>query len=130
MDTREAAERWRRTWERGWPLGDVDSVSALYALTSQYRALAFRQPNEGAAGARRYLEANFSAEAEVTCRFNEPIVGEDQAAVEWWASWTEEGRTLTMAGTTLLRFDEEGRVVDHRDYWNEVDGRNDPYPGW
>jgi hypothetical protein len=31
-------------------------------------------------------------------RFNEPIVGESRAAGDWWPSWTEEGRALTMAG--------------------------------
>jgi len=63
MDTRQAARRWRSTWEAGWPRGDVDVVAALYALTCQYRALAFRQADEGAAGARHYLHANFTAEA-------------------------------------------------------------------
>ena len=66
----------------------------------------------------------------MTCSFNEPIVGESRAAVEWWASWTEAGRTLTMAGVTLLCFDDEGLVLDQRDYWNDVDGRRDPHPGW
>jgi hypothetical protein len=130
MDTREAARRWRSTWEDGWPRGDVDVVAALYAPECQYRALAFRQADEGAVGARHYLHANFIAEEGVTCRFNEPIVGESRAAVEWWASWTEEGRALTMAGVTLLSFDEDGFVLDQRDYWNDVDGRREPYPGW
>jgi SnoaL-like domain len=130
MDTREAARRWRSTWDDGWPRGDVDRIAALYAPTCQYRALAFRQPDEGAVGARHYLHANFTAEEGLTCSFNEPIVGESRAAVEWWASWTEEGRALTMAGVTLLSFDEEGFVLDQRDYWNDVDGRRAPYPGW
>lgn len=130
MDTRDAAQRWRRTWEDGWPRGDVDAVAALYAPTCQYRALAFRQPEEGATGARHYLHANFTAEEEVTCRFNEPIVCDGRAAVEWWASWVEQGRTLTMAGVTLLGFDQDGLVLDQRDYWNDVDGRREPYRGW
>jgi hypothetical protein len=32
-----------------------------------------------------------------------------------------------MAGVTLLGFDEEGLVLDHRDYWNDVDGRRERY---
>ena len=35
-----------------------------------------------------------------------------------------------MAGATLLRFDEEGMVVDHRDYWNQQPGRAEPYAEW
>jgi hypothetical protein len=30
----------------------------------------------------------------------------------------------------VLRFDADGLVVDHRDYWNEVDRREPPYDGW
>jgi hypothetical protein len=30
----------------------------------------------------------------------------------------------------MLRFDDEGKVVDQRDYWNQESGRIDPYPGW
>jgi hypothetical protein len=28
----------------------------------------------------------------------------------------------TLAGTTVLRFDDTGLVVDHRDYWAIIDG--------
>ncbi len=44
--------------------------------------------------------------------------------------WIEAGEPITLAGATLLRFDGEGNVVDHRDYWNHAPGRIDPYPGW
>ncbi len=37
---------------------------------------------------------------------------------------------MTLAGATLLRFDGEGKVIDHRDYWNEVERRELPYAGW
>ena len=30
----------------------------------------------------------------------------------------------------MLRFDDDGKVVDHRDYWNQAEGRIEPYPGW
>ena len=50
--------------------------------------------------------------------------------VEWWANWFEDGADLTMAGATMLRFAADGLVVDHRDYWNEVSGRQPPFPGW
>jgi hypothetical protein len=85
---------------------------------------------QGIAGVRRYLLENFSAESDISCRFGKPLVSGSRAAVEWWASWVENGQRLTMAGTTLLRFDDEGAVVDHRDYWNRQPGRAEPYTGW
>jgi predicted SnoaL-like aldol condensation-catalyzing enzyme len=130
VDATAAARRWAETWERAWPTLGAEAIVALYADEASYRALAFREPDHGLAGVRRYLAENFGAETEVECRFGEPIAAGDRAAVEWWASWIEAGRTLTLAGTTVLRFDTDGKVVDHRDYWNETDGREPPYDGW
>ncbi|HEY7206946.1 MAG TPA: nuclear transport factor 2 family protein [Gaiellaceae bacterium] len=130
MDAETAARRWATTWERAWAARDVEPIVALYDDSIAYRALAFREPDLGLAGVRRYLEENFGLETEIECRFGEPVVQGDRAAVEWWASWIESGRTLTLAGSTFLRFDENGQIVDHRDYWNEAEGREPPYPGW
>jgi hypothetical protein len=42
----------------------------------------------------------------------------------------EQGTPLTLAGSTFLRFDADGKVIDHRDYWNQVERREPPYEGW
>jgi ketosteroid isomerase-like protein len=130
LETEAAARRWRDTWERAWPTKDVDAIVALYSDDVLYRALVFREPDVGRAGVRRYLEENFGVEEDIECRFGEPVVGGDRAAVEWWASWMENGELLTLAGSTFLRFDAGGLVVDHRDYWNEVKRREPPFDGW
>jgi hypothetical protein len=126
VDTAAAAQRWADTWRRAWPSFDADAISALYADEHSYRALAFREPTT----ASRYLAEQFAVESEVECWFGEPIVDGDRAAVEWWGAWVEGGARLTLAGASILRFDERGLVVDHRDYWNEVERREKPYPGW
>ena len=126
MDTESAARRWVDVWRRAWPESDADAIVALYADGARYRALAFRE----AETARSYLDRVFAEETEIECWFGDPIVSGDRAAVEWWGSWVEEGKELTLAGTTVLRFDADGQVIDHRDYWNEVAGREAPYAGW
>jgi ketosteroid isomerase-like protein len=130
VDAQAAARRWKETWERAWPARDVNAIAALYADNAVYRALAFREPDRGLAGVRRYLEKNFGVEQEIECWFGEPIAAGDRAAVEWWATWIERGEHLTLAGTTVLRFDADGQVVDHRDYWNQVERREPPFDGW
>ncbi len=130
MTATEAAERWRQRWQDAWPRRDVDAIAALYAPSAAYRALAFRPAVHGIDGARCYLRDAFAGESDVTCRFGDPVADGSRAAVEWWASWVEGGERLTMAGTTMLAFDDEGRVVDHRDYWNQRPARMEPYPGW
>lgn len=130
MDSAAAAERWRQTWQRAWPEKDADAIAALYAENATYRSHAFTDPDRGLAGVRRYLDENFGAESEIECWFGEPVAGTAGAAVEWWGSWLEEGKRITLAGATLLRFDADGLVVDQRDYWNEAEGRVEPYAGW
>jgi hypothetical protein len=126
VDTAAAARRWADVWQRAWPARDADAIVALYAESASYRALAFREPET----ARSYLDRVLAEGTDVECRFGEPIVSGDRAAVEWWGSWVEAGKEITLAGTTILRFDADDQVIDHRDYWNEVAGREPPYAGW
>jgi SnoaL-like domain len=91
-------------------------------------ACPFGEPEIG--GALAYVERQFAVEDEVDCQFARPIAAGDRAAVEWWASLIEAGQTITLAGATVLRFNPEGLVVEHVDYWMQSQGRADPHPGW
>ena len=128
MRADEAAHRWAETWERAWPAKDVDAIADLYAKDAQYRAHPLRDPHPG--GARGYTTWAFAEEEAIECHFGQPIVEGDRAAVEWWATLREGGRDVTLIGTSVLRFEADGRVVDHRDYWLEGQGRREPYAGW
>ena len=119
------AERPRR-WHGATRLDAPTRSSRSTPTRRVYRALAFREPESP----RGYLERVLPEGTAVECWFGDPIVSGDRAAVEWWGSWVEEGKELTLAGTTVLRFDADGQVIDHRDYWNEVAGREAPYAGW
>jgi hypothetical protein len=128
VDVQEAADRWARTWEQAWPAKDVESIAALYADGVTYRSHPISEPQEG--GALSYTRREFAREDAIRCRFDKPIAADDRAAVQWWASWLEDGKELTLAGVTMLRFDADGRVVEHVDYWEERPGRINPFTGW
>jgi len=130
MDVEAAARRWAETWIRAWPDYDVEAIASFYAEDAVYRAYPFREPDLGLTGVRRYLRENFAVEDEVECWFGDPVAAGERAAVEWWATWVEKGERLTLAGATLLRFGSDGLIVDHRDYWNQVERREAPYAGW
>ena len=98
MDTETAARRWAEVWTSAWPARDTGAIAALYSDEASYRALAFREPDLGLAGVRRYLDVNFAVESEIECWFGEPVVSGDRAAVEWWGTWVEQGQRLTLAG--------------------------------
>jgi len=130
VNVQEAARRWADVWTRAWPARDAEAIVDLYAEDARYSAYPFRDPDEGPDGVRSYLTKTFGEEQDIECWFGEPVAGGDRSAVEWWASWTEGGEEITLAGTTLLRFDQDGLVVDHRDYWNQFEGRRPPYGRW
>jgi SnoaL-like protein len=123
MNAETAAHRWAESWSRAWPQRDAEAIAELYADTVVYRSPAFRPPELGLAGVRRYLNEQLPAGENLACRVGQPIVSGDRAAVEWWASWTEQGQELWFGGVTVLRFDGLGQVVEHRDYLNHIERR-------
>jgi SnoaL-like domain len=112
VDAREAAQRWADTWERGWPEHDTDAISALYADGAYWQQHPFREPEPG------YLARVFAEEESARCEFGAPIVDGDRAAVTWSAATKlTDGGTEELIGVSLLRFDQDGLVVEQRDIW-------------
>jgi hypothetical protein len=126
MDTETAAQIWADTWTRAWPERDAEAIASLYSDGALYRSNAFGPPDS----ALGYLTRVIPSEEAIECWFGNPIVSGDRAAVPWWGIWTEDEHDVTYAGVTLLRFNHDGKVVDHRDYHNHIDGRQAPYSGW
>jgi uncharacterized protein (TIGR02246 family) len=119
MDVGSAARAWVQAWSIGWAAHDADVIAARYADDCEFLSHPFREPLVGREGARRYAEQAFSEERSAVSTFSDPIVsGDDRAAVEYRATITTiDGRTSTLAGVTVLRFDDDGLVREHRDYW-------------
>jgi ketosteroid isomerase-like protein len=123
METAAAAERWVDGWTRGWRAHDPAPIAALYHESAVVRTHPFRDPVYGPEGIREYAREAFADEDEVEFGFHEPLVGDDgRAAVEYWAHIRSGGQEQTLLGVSVLRFDEDGSVLEHRDYWALEDG--------
>ena len=121
-----AAERWAETWEEAWPAADVEAIAALYADGAVFYSHPFRARQ----APRDYVAWAFEDQAEAECRFGRPIVSGDRAAVDWWAVMTsKDGAVESIAGTSLLRFDGSGLVIEQRDVWALEPGRHE-LPDW
>ena len=130
MVAAEAARRWVETWARAWPVHDADAIEALYADDAIFVSQPFREPHAGSGGVRAYAEWAFGSEDAAECRFGQPRVSDDGAAIEYWAWINEGGVEQTLAGVSLVRFDDDGKVAEQRDYWAVELGRRAPPPGW
>ena len=125
MDTGDAARRWIDGWLRGWRALDPEPIVALYADDCLFLSHPFREPQTP----RGYVGWAFAEEDWAEPWFGVPVVDGDRAAVEWWAFVREDGRVITLAGTSLLRFREDGQCVEQRDAWAAADGRVERRPG-
>ena len=103
---------------------------ALYHPDTLFSTQPFRVAYLRQAGVREYVAQAFAEEEAVRVWVGSPIVEGDRAAIEWWAALVENGIETTLAGTSVLRFDESGLVVEQRDAWNQVDGRREPPDNW
>ena len=125
-DARQSAARWARTWASAWEALDVDAIVALYAPDAVLSTEPFREPYRGIDGVRAYVTRVFGEEHGPRAWFAEPLVDGDRAAVSWWASLVEAGDETTLAGTSVLRFDAAGQVLEQWDAWSAAPGRREP----
>lgn len=126
MDARTAARRWAEVWSSAWPTADVEAISALYAKDAVFYSHPFRARQSP----REYVAWAFGDQDAAECRFGEPVVDQGRAAIDWWAVIaSKDGSLQTVAGTSLLRFDGAGRVVEQRDAWADEAGCRD-LPAW
>jgi ketosteroid isomerase-like protein len=113
-------------WAQAWPFADVDAITALYAPDAIFYSHPFRKRQ----GPAEYAAWAFEDQEAAKCRFGEPLVDGTRAAVDWWAVVTsKDGSVQSLAGTSLLRFDADGLVVEHRDAWGEANGHRE-LPDW
>lgn len=114
MKILEAACRWRDTWERCWRAHEPREIIALYTEDAYFRSHPFRK----AQTPREYIEPTLAGEASTECWFGDPIVTDDRAAVEWRGETKlKDGGVETIAGVSLLRFNDDGLVIEQRDFW-------------
>jgi len=124
------AEEWIAAYGRAWLEPDPEGVVALFTDDAVYRSSPFREPHFGSAGIRDYWTRATSTQEELDLHFGEPVGEGSKVVVEWWAIMRDEGAWITLPGCLLLRFAEDGRCEELREYWHVEDGRHEPHPGW
>lgn len=96
--------------------GSVDALAALYAADARFRD-PFNDVRGREAIARIFHHMYSQVDAprfEVLSAMRQG----DAAWLEWVMHFELRGRPQSIAGASRLRFDRDGQVADHRDYWD------------
>ena len=112
------ARRLARFYETLTPAA-LDGLDQLYAPDAR-----FKDPfNEvvGIAAIRRIFAHMFATTEAPRFEVTDCIEQGGQAMLGWTFRFALRGRALTVRGVTHLRFDAEGRVTLHRDYWDAAE---------
>ena len=129
-DVRAAAARWARTWTESWEALEVEPIVALYAADVTFSTQPFREAYRGHDGVREYVTQAFAEEESPRVWISEPIVDGDRASISWWAALREDDADASLAGTSVLRYDADGLVVEQWDAWNLASERLAPPSDW
>jgi limonene-1,2-epoxide hydrolase len=76
---------------------------------------------EGNEAIAAYFARTADSTAEIEVEIEDRVVAEGEIYLRWIMSFTTagaRGRTIVAPGVTHLRFDSEGRIAYHRDYWD------------
>ena len=81
----------------------------------------------GAAAIEAYFLATAATAESVTAQFQDVTRGEDGLYTFRWVMETRlkkiaQGQVIRTLGISLIRFDEQGRVLFHQDYWDSAQG--------
>jgi ketosteroid isomerase-like protein len=122
----EWLERYRMAWERG----DDAWIEELFTEDASYRSSPFRTPHLGHDGIREYWRGATRTQGDVRVTMGRPFVDGDRVVAEWWTTLRDEEQEYTLPGALILRFAEDGRVRELREYWHVEPGARDPHEGW
>jgi hypothetical protein len=125
MGPAEAARAWVDAWSDGWSRHEPAVIATRYAPGCRFRSLPFRAEGRGPEAVSAYVAGAFADEASARFAFGEPIVAPDgRSAVEYRAVIvpSDGGPATTVAGVSVLRFDDAGLVAEHFDCWAEAPG--------
>jgi ketosteroid isomerase-like protein len=123
-------DEWIEGYGRCWEEADGEALLELFTEYAVYRSHPFREPHVGHEGIRGYWRRATRTQQDVRVRMGRPFVDGRRVAVEWWATVVDEGEEITLPGCLLLRFAEDGRCQELREYWHVEPGRHEPHVGW
>ena len=123
-------QAWLDGYRKAWVDLDPTAAAALFTPDASYREQPYEDAFEGQEGVRSYWAGVTATQSDVSVVYGSPIVDGDRTAVEFWVTMANGGADITLAGTLLLSFADDGRCRELREYWHFAEGHQAPPEGW
>ena len=121
---------WLDGYKAAWEGRDADAAAALFTEDAPYREEPYKDAYPGAAGVREYWAGVTETQSDISLRWGTPITEGDRTAVEWWVTLTNGGTPVTLAGSMVLLWADDGRCRELREYWHFAPEHATPPEGW
>jgi hypothetical protein len=128
---RQAAIAFVEGYGRAWEAWDLEGFVALFSEEVVYVVHPTQETVVGSAALAEYVRKEAAAQGSVIVRMGEAMVDGFGVAAEFWVKSSGPDGEVTIIGSLLARLDPaSGRCSRFREYWFEVSGHADPFPGW
>jgi hypothetical protein len=121
---------WIEEYSRAWHEADAEAAARLFTDNALYCSHPLRPPAVGPHGVEEYWRTATATQQDQHVRFGAPIVSGRSVAVEFWTTMKDSGEEITLPGCLLLRFADDGRCAELREYWFVEPGIHSPAANW
>jgi hypothetical protein len=104
-----------------WNTHNVDALVAMFAPDCRYTDVPHGLSWEGHDGIRHMFDLTVDFHPDYQFVLDGGFSDERHYAVEWTISGTTLGQPLRYRGVPVGALDQQGRIVENRDYWNPKD---------
>ena len=130
---RAAFDDWLRRYFEAWGSNDPQAVASLFADDAEYHTGPFSGPRmRGRAQIVERWTADPDAQRDIRWSYDPLAVEDDLGVAHWTVTYSpgaDPDRRVEMDGILVIRFDGEGRYVDHREWYATRETRVDASPG-
>ncbi len=123
-------QEWIDTYERAWRDKDAELAASLFTPNGVYCSHLLQEPAIGPTGVANYWRNVTSTQSDIDARMGTPFIAGSRVAVEFWTRMKSSGNAATVAGCMLLRFADDGRCEELREYWFFEMGDHAPPAIW
>ncbi len=122
--------QWLDAYRQAWLDRDADAAAALFTEDATYAEQPYQAAFAGRQGVREYWARVTATHDHVDVKYGTPITAGHRTAVEWWTTLTNGGVPITLAGSFMLTFNDEGLCRTLREYWHFGEGTRNPPSAW